>query len=78
MDIFRLSSREYFLPAGKEQMKLCDVVKAIVIKEDVSARDIEDTILFLVGDTVLTDVRALRRIVKKLNADMEYEDAPVS
>ena len=59
-------------------MKLCDVVQAIVIKENVSAKDIEATILFLVHDDILTDVRVLRRIVKKLNADMEYEDAPIS
>ena len=59
-------------------MKLCDVVQAIVLQEDVSAKDIEATVLFLVQETVLTDVRVLRRIVKELNADMEYEDAPVS
>jgi hypothetical protein len=59
-------------------MKLCDVVQAIVLKEEVSEKDIEATILFLAQDNILTDVRVLRRIVKKLNADMEYEDAPVS
>jgi len=59
-------------------VKLCDVVQAIVIKEEVSPKDIEATVLFLVQDSILTDVRVLRRIVKKLNAVMEYEDAPVS
>ena len=63
---------------GGEAVKLCDVVQAIVLQEDVSAKDIEATVLFLVQETVLTDVRVLRRIVKQLNADMEYEDAPVS
>ena len=57
-------------------MKLYDVVQAIVLKQDVSAKDIENTILFLVQDNILDDVRVLRRIVKQLNADMEYEDAP--
>ena len=59
-------------------MRLCDVVQAIVLKENVSAKDIEATILFLVQDNILTDVRVLRRIVKQLNADLEYEDAPIS
>jgi len=57
-------------------VKLYDVVQAIVLKQDVSAKDIENTILFLVQDNILDDVRVLRRIVKQLNADMEYEDAP--
>jgi len=59
-------------------MKLCDVVQAIVLGEKVSAYDIEHTIQFLTRDDILTDMRVLRRIVKRLNADMEYEDAPVS
>ena len=59
-------------------MKLCDLVQAIVLKEEVSAKDIEATVLFLVQDNILADVRVLRRIVKTLNAKMEYEDAPVS
>lgn len=59
-------------------MKLCDVVQAIVRKEDISGKDIENTVLYLVQANVLHDVRVLRHIVKKLNSEMEYEDAPVS
>jgi hypothetical protein len=55
-------------------MKLCDIVRAIVVKEDITGKDIENTILFLVQDSVLRDVRVLRRIVKKLNDEKKYED----
>ena len=56
-------------------MKLCDMVRAVVIQEDISNRDIENTIAFLVQDNILTDVRVFRRIVKNLVADLAGEDA---
>jgi hypothetical protein len=59
-------------------MKLCDVVRAIVMEENISDKDIENTVLYLTQDNVLDDLRVFRRIVKKLNADMEYEEAPMS
>jgi len=58
-------------------MKLCDVVQAIVLIKGVSQKDIEATVLFLVQDSILTDVRVLRRIAKTLKAELEY-DAPAS
>jgi hypothetical protein len=58
-------------------MKLCDVVQAIVVRENISAKDIEDTIYFLAQSRILEDVRAFRRIVKQMNKKLEYEDAPV-
>jgi len=56
-------------------MKLCDMVRAVVIQEDISNRDIENTIAFLAQDNILTDVRVFRRIVKNLVADLAGEDA---
>lgn len=55
-------------------MKLHDVVTSIVMKNKVSAKDIENTIMFLVDESVLEDVATLRRIAKKINSIMEYED----
>jgi hypothetical protein len=59
-------------------MKLKDVVQAIVKHEKVSAKDIEETVLLLTDESVLDDVRVLRRITKKLVADMKYEEAPMT
>ena len=58
-------------------MKLCDVVQAIVVRENISAKDIEDTIYFLAQSRNLDDVRAFRRIIKQLIKKVKYEDAPV-
>ena len=59
-------------------MKLKDIVESIVLTNDISGKDIETTILYLVSDSVLQDIRVLRRIVKKISNIMEFEDAPVS
>jgi len=48
-------------------MKLSDVVRAILIKENVSDTDLEKTVLILVQYHISHNVHALRRIVKKLN-----------
>lgn len=58
-------------------MKLCDVVAAMVEKGRPTAKDVEDTVLFLMRGAV-TDVRVLRRVMKKLNNDLAYENAPIS
>jgi len=59
-------------------MKLKDIVESIALTNDISGKDIETTILYLVSDSVLQDIRVLRRIVKKISNIMEFEDAPVS
>jgi len=58
-------------------MNLCDVVQAIVStpKIGLTDADIEATIYFLTEDHVLEDVKTLRRIVKKLNKILEYEES---
>ncbi len=56
-------------------MKLYDVVKAIIIQENISDKDIENTVLYLVKDENLQDERVFRRIVKKIHEQMEYDNA---
>ena len=58
-------------------MKMREVVEAMVETGRPSGKDVEDTILFL-ARVAIVDVRRLRRIVKELNEDLAYEDAPAS
>ena len=55
-------------------MKLYDVVRAITVSQDVPQKDIERTILLLVGEDILQDPRAFRRIMKRLNNILKYDE----
>ena len=56
-------------------MKLKDVVEAIVEQNDISDAELENAALYLVFAVQKPCV--LRRITKKLNEIIEYEDAPL-
>jgi hypothetical protein len=58
-------------------MKLATVVKAIVISEPVTQKDIEETVTFLMQDNVLRDMKIWKRLIKKFNDEMEYETAQI-
>jgi hypothetical protein len=58
----------------KDNMKLVDVVASLICgNERIMPKDIENTVLYLVSDSVLDDVRVLRRIAKKINETVELE-----
>lgn len=54
---------------------LCDVVKAIERDINLTDADIEATIYYLIDEDVIQDVKTFRRIVKKLNKILEYEES---
>ena len=55
-------------------MKLVDGVASLICgNERIMPKDIENTVLYLVSDSVLDDVRVLRRIAKKINETVELE-----
>lgn len=56
-------------------MKLVDIIAAIVGNDLVSDKDIEETVLYLTEAT--QDAGTLKRIVKKLNKALEYEEAEI-
>jgi hypothetical protein len=58
----------------KANMKLVDVVASLICgNERIMPKDIENTVLYLVSDSVLDDVRVLRRIAKKINETVVLE-----
>lgn len=57
-------------------LKLVDIVSSIVTRNHVTDKDIERTVLYLVRDDILQDVRTLRRIGKAVNRMIEYENTP--
>ena len=58
-------------------MKLRDVVRALVIENNVKDSEIVDTIEFLVQTNILRSPKAFNKLVRKLNNAMEYENAQV-
>jgi hypothetical protein len=56
-------------------MTLLDIVTAIVAKNKISPKEIENVVMFLTSDGILDDLKTLRRLTKKLNELMEYEES---
>ena len=65
------------LKIKENRMKLRDVVRALVIENNVKDSEIVDTIEFLVQTNILRSPKAFNKLVRKLNNAMEYENAQV-
>jgi hypothetical protein len=64
---------------GKEvkTINLIDVIESVIVHKGIKDNDIEEIVLYLTQDGILKDINVLRRIVKKLNEIIKYEDDPV-
>ena len=60
-------------------MKLVNVVSSLLENENIkiSNKDIKETVLYLLGDTVLDDVRVLKKIHQEITLMVGYENARV-
>lgn len=58
-------------------MKLHDIVRSIVIENEITDDEIIKTIEFLTQDNILCSPKSFKKIVDRLNREMEYENAPV-
>ena len=59
------------------KLQLQDIVKTLVINNDITDKEIVETVKFLMQDNICHNPKTFRKIVKILNEDMEYEDAPM-
>ena len=63
----------------KSQLKLVDIVRAIVVNDGIAItdEDIVQTVKFLIQDNVCRSPKAFNRIVKMVKEEGDWEDAGV-